>query len=272
MEKLIRKLAMAEQNFVKTKFIAPRLQGGKVLVRIQGLVMAYDPHPKEFEGWGVFRAESDEEAVLVESAGKSQSAGYLQLLVPVRLILLRPLKGQSWLAYPSHGDTFRRKIGEVKPVVVHLVTLGRAFEQAQCRWDGRAFWFEHSDRGSDPKIPSRMASALKAYLSPEALRFSGLTPELREAYRLIIKQEGDLRVRCGEARLRRALEFGGGKLESFIDRGDYWTTQWTTAGGERHTSAIHKEDLTVLSAGICLDGEDKKFDLQSLVGVVEQAY
>ena len=37
-------------------------------------------------------------------------------------------------------------------------------------------------------------------------------------------------------------------------------------------SAISKRDLTVISAGICLSGEDDKFDLQSLVGVVEKAW
>jgi hypothetical protein len=42
--------------------------------------------------------------------------------------------------------------------------------------------------------------------------------------------------------------------------------------GESHTSAISKQDLTVVTAGICLDDLDEEFDLQSLVGVVEQRY
>jgi hypothetical protein len=37
----------------------------------------------------------------------------------------------------------------------------------------------------------------------------------------------------------------------------------------RHTSAIAKADLTVVSSGICLSGRDRDFDLQSLVGVIE---
>ena len=41
--------------------------------------------------------------------------------------------------------------------------------------------------------------------------------------------------------------------------------------GREHTSAIAKDNLTVLSAGICLAGGDQAFDLNSLVGVLRQA-
>src|SRR5262249_38211647 len=66
-----------------------------------------------------------------------------------------------------------------------------------------------------------------------------------------------------------ALRVGGGDLRAFNDRGQYWLVEWTTADGERHTSAIAKGDLTVISSGICLSGRDRDFDLQSLVGVIK---
>ena len=72
-----------------------------------------------------------------------------------------------------------------------------------------------------------------------------------------------------EWRLQRALKMGGGELRGFCDRDDYWLVEWTSGSGEHHSSAIAKNDLTVMSAGICLSGLDKDFDLQSLVGVVE---
>jgi hypothetical protein len=72
-----------------------------------------------------------------------------------------------------------------------------------------------------------------------------------------------------ELRLRDALHVGGGDLRAFNDRGAYWLVEWTTADGQRHTSAVAKGDLTVISSGICLSGRDRDFDLQSLVGVIE---
>lgn len=272
MRSLIERLAKAEQNFIKTRFLAPLVRGGQVRVRMEGMICTYTAEPRDFEGWGVFQARADFRAVLLREASRKQKAEYLKMLPGVRLILVRPLRGASWLAYPANRGEFRYKYGEVKPVVVRLVSQVKAFQIAACRFDGQGFWFDKVDRAADPKVPGLMAKALRAFVAPAALRHPGLTPEFREAYELVLNQVGDLRVQTDEARLRRALEMGGGSLESFVDRGDYWTTQWTTSNGESHTSAIQKSDLTVMSAGICLDGEDAKFDLQSLVGVVEGAW
>lgn len=271
MRKLIEKLAKAEKKIVNTQFLAPRVRGSKVRVKLQGLVNTYEPTPTDFEGWGVFKTQADFTAKLEHQAPKRQVAQYLELLNLVRVILVRPLRHQTWLAYPVNAQVFRQKFGPVKPITVHLVTLGRAFEQAIVRFDGAAYWFDRIDRRGNPRIPAFMAKALKDFVSPEELKFPSLTPELREAYKLVFKPAAQLRVRCSEDRLRRALEMGGGQLEGFVDRGDYWNTSWKTSDGAYHTSAIQKSDLTVLSAGICLDGEDQKFDLQSLVGVVENA-
>ena len=98
---------------------------------------------------------------------------------------------------------------------------------------------------------------------------------MRLAYELaackLAAYQEKLRWRSDEGRVKQALDFAGGEFHSFEDRGDYWRLEWSTRDGKRHNSAIQKRDLTVISAGICLDGHDRNFDLQSLVGVVERA-
>jgi len=272
MRKLIEKLAQAEQNLVQTKFLAPRLRGSQVRVRVDGLLKMYTPTPTDFEGWGVFQTEGHFEAVLARTAGKVEVTRYLEALKSTRLILVRPLRDQTWLAYPAHVEVFEKQFESAGPVVVHLVTLGRAFETVLARHDGANFWFDRRDKRCDPRLAKRLAEGLKSFVAPQALRIGGLTPELRSAYALVFQAHESHRVSCSEERLKRALAVGGGRLESFVDRGEFWNTTWTTGTGETHTSAIRKSDFTVLSSGICLDGEDGKFDLQSLVGVIEQRY
>jgi hypothetical protein len=173
--------------------------------------------------------------------------------------------------FPSQGT---------RPVPLHLVSEGQEFEQVVAHNLGGAWWFEELDRRAPPAVAEGLREALRNGVAPEEVRLKGFTPEMRACYSLVFRK-GELererefqrgqrrRESLDEARLRGALGFGGGDLHSFRDRGDYWLVEWMARSGELHTSAIAKTDLTVISAGICLSGEDEKFDLQSLVSVVE---
>lgn len=271
MLKLIHKIARTEEALGKALILAPRPLGGKVRVRIDGLVREFVSDPADFEGWGLFTAASERHARLIEVASFSQISTYLERLRATRMILVSPRKGKCWKALPANRDEFSRRFRRSGPQALHLVERGRAFETVIARFDGANFWYDKVDRKADPTVPNKLGRALRAFTPAAEVRLPGLTPEMREAYRQIHAPTSpqDL-ARCSEARLRRALEQGGGVLESFTDCGDFWNTRWTTGDGETHVSAIAKNDLTVVSAGICLSGEDQKFDLASLVGVVER--
>jgi hypothetical protein len=247
-----------------------------VRTRVAGLVYTFRPKPRDFEGWGIFQPISHDTAEVVEEAWLPRVAEYLRHLPPLRLRLVRALKGQSWLAYPvNESDTWQRW-GRVQPITVHLIAESAPFEQIAARWDGSSWWFEEVDRRADPQVAERLREAIRAITPPEAVRFKGLTPEMRVAYDLAAQQTKEFQAlmqpRRDEARLRAALTLGGGELREFHDRGEFWLVEWTTRDGERHTSAIAKKEMTVVSAGICLSGRDRDFDLQSLVGVVERQW
>ncbi|MEH1831557.1 MAG: hypothetical protein V7L29_05610 [Nostoc sp.] len=269
--KLINQIAIAEAQLSATLFLAPCVKGGRVRTRVAGMVYTFTPKPSKFEGWGIFEAVDEKTATVVEEADLPQIAEYLQNFPQIRLRLAHQLRGQTWLAYPVNEADVRQRLKMVKPIAVHLVTEGIAFEQIIARWNGQSCWFEEVDRRTDPVIAETLQSALKQLIPAEELQFKGITPEIRTVYELTTRRiEGFTQPQQDEKRLRKALQMGGGTLTQFHDRSDYWTVDWTTADGVRHSSAIAKTDLTVVSSGICLSGRDRDFDLQSLVGVMEQ--
>ncbi|MBD2676381.1 MULTISPECIES: hypothetical protein [Nostoc] len=269
--KLINQIASAEAQLCNTQFIAPCVKGGRVRTRVAGMVYTFTPKPSKFEGWGIFEAVDEKTATLLEEADLPQIAGYLRHFPQIRLRLAHQLRGQTWLAYPVNEADVGQRLQVVKPIAIHLVTEGIIFDQIIARWNGQSCWFEEIDRRTDPAIVETLQSAVKQLIPVEELQFKGMTPEIRTVYELATRRiEGFDQPQQDERRLRKALQMGGGELKQFHDRGDYWTVDWTTADGVRHSSAIAKTDLTVISSGICLSGYDRDFDLQSLVAVIEQ--
>lgn len=272
---LLNQIAAQEAQLTETQFIAPCVGGGRVRTRVAGMVYTFVPKPANFEGWGVFQPVDEKKAVVVEEADLPQIEEYLGQFPAVRLWLAYQLKGKTWLAYPMNESDARQRTGVAKPVAVHLVTDGGKFEPVVARSpDGKSWWFEAQDRKADPMATEEMKRLFKKLTPPDELKFKGMTPEMRVVYQLVAQQTADFTKKAlhqmDEKRLRKALRQGGGELVDFQDKaGDYWLVEWTTANGERHSSAIAKSDLTVISAGICLSGFDRHFDLQSLVGVVE---
>ncbi|MEZ4884926.1 MAG: hypothetical protein R3E32_09390 [Chitinophagales bacterium] len=273
LKKLLQKVAEEEQSFRKKKFIAPATKNGKVCTRMSGMVYTFDVEDESFEGWGLFKPVSERKAKMVKEASIVMVDQYLKLLKSFRMRLVYQLSGSTWLAYPINESDVLQRLGKVEPVLVRLVTEGNAFEQIVARFDGSAFWFHQLDRKADPFLAEDLRTALKEEKMLSDLSIKGLTPETKTAYDMAVDQRilqyKKMREATEEGRLEMALKTGGGSLNDFEDRGEYWLVNWTTSNGEKHHSAIRKENLTVMSAGICLSGEDDRFDLQSLVAVVE---
>lgn len=270
--KLLNQLAAQEAQLHDTQFLAPCVRGGSVRGHVAGIVYTFTPKPRNFEGWGIFQPVDEKTAEVVEEPSLPQLGEYLNLLKPLRLRLIYKLQRQTWLAYPVNESDARQRFGKVKPVPVHLVSEGGQFEQIIARTDGKTWWFEQIDRRGDPMVIEKLTEQLQQVTAPEHIQFKGMTPEMRTVYHMAASRVKDFQTASDEKRLRKALRQGGGELQEFADKGDFWRVDWTTADGTRHNSAIGKHDLTVISSGICLSGRDRDFDLQSLVGVMEGRY
>lgn len=265
------RLAAAEERFLAGAFLAPVLRGGRVCVRIAGVICELSIQPADFEGWGLFQPTSHAAALLVRTANLSERQRYLDLFPLVRLILAAR-QDEQWLALPAHRADSRFRIEGLIPI--RLVEDAALFEIVQSRFDGAQFWYAGPEPSRDPAAAAYLRKALDKMIEPDKLDRPALTAEERDAYAASYwpkyEQSEEARHDREEGRLRDALASAGADFKEFRERGDVYTVTYEV-DGQRHTSAVSKKDLAVQVAGICLSGEDEKFDLQSLVGVIREA-
>jgi hypothetical protein len=267
----LERLAEAEEHGFTAEFLAPMVRGGTVQVRIAGVICRLKVTPAGFEGWGVFRPDSATTARLIRRAQLPERRRYLDLLPRLRMIVC-PRDGDGWLAMPAHRGDARFRIDG--PVPVRLIEEPEPFAVVATRFDGVQCWYDEPDPRSDPGTAAFLPDALARMAAPEALRRKGLTTEERAAYAMAyiprLAAEAEARRDRIEERLRRALGHAGAVFREYQERGDVYQVAYEV-DGRRHVSVVSRGDLSVQVAGICLNGRDRRFDLQSLVGVLREA-
>lgn len=268
------RLAVAEEQFAGSEFLAPVVAGGEVHVRIARVINRLRVTPATFTGFGVFAAVSTREAKLVRAATLTERQKYLALFPLVRLILVTRQQ-TLWLAISAHRGDQRFQIAGVVPV--RLCTEVQPFDVIRARFDGGNFWFDALETRRDPATAAYLRAQLAAQTPPNQIDRSGLTAEERAAYALhFVPEEAASAASAGDElgdpteRLREALEHAGAELVAYLERNDSYRVTYRV-GGVQHTSAVNKDNLNVQVAGICLSGRDGDFDLASLVGVLREA-
>jgi hypothetical protein len=265
------RLAAAEQRAFASEFLAPAICGGTVRLRIEGVVVQFKIAPPVFEGWGVFRPSAPASAELVRPASLAERRQYLELLPMLRLVICERLQDE-WLAIPASGADTRFRIEGLVPV--RLTEEVQLFDVILTRFDGSQFWYDGPDVRRDPGIAAYLREALGEMVEPVRLSRTGLTAEERTAYAINyaprLQAEIDAHVDRVEKRLREALAHAGATLKDYLEREETFRVTYEV-DGRRHVSVVNQNDLSVHVAGICLSGEDRHFDLQSLVGVLREA-
>lgn len=288
---LLKKFSAKEDEFLSREFLAPAVRGGRVRVRISGVVCEIRIGPMTFEGWGVFRPTSYSEAKLVRRASLAERRAYLDLFPVIRLIICRRA-GKTWFGSTASFGDKRIRIDGLVPL--QLAEEVQHFDCVRTRYDGSRFWFDDIDMRHDPGASAYLRSALEKQMSPQDLARRGLTAEERAAYEVnyweIVGQPGGDEQGVGRdihhrrrsqrrgaeneadlvrSRLRESLSHAGAQLIDYLERTDSFRVRYSVQG-RQFTSAVNKNDLTVQVAGICLSGQDRKFDLGSLVGVLRE--
>jgi hypothetical protein len=267
---LFNKLAAAEQDFLKREFLSPVLRGNPVRVRIEGVVMTLKIKPHGFQGWGIFRPTAHDAAQFIRHPNLPEKDLYLNLFPRIRLIVTRRIVDQ-WIGILASQADSRFRISGTVPI--SLAEEIQVFDTVDTRFDGNHFWFDKVDQRRDPRTANYLRESLVSLLEPAKLDFLGLSLEERDAYVMAYGPalEADIEAKRDktEDRLKAALCHAGARLQNYRERDDTFTIEYTV-DGDRHTSVLNKADLTIQSAGICLSGGDRAFDLQSLVGVIRE--
>ena len=69
-------------------------------------------------------------------------------------------------------------------------------------------------------------------------------------------------------RIERAVRMGGAVLRRWFEASEAESVVVWEARGRRVTTHVRSADLSVLSAGICVSGDDRFFDLVALCSAV----
>lgn len=270
---IVSKIAEQEKELNGTTFIAPYVGGGKVRLRLSGIVYELEASGCP-DGWSIMEVRAAGKASFVQRAPLTMVQNYLRLFPQMRLVMVDQFSDKHWWALAADGG--KQKVQLNGPVPVQLAERVAAFDTVYCRFDGALFWFESVDRRRDPGIARNLRKALADDESPEKLQCRGMVPQEKLAYKMLYLEKHKIAPAPehmdDRTKITRALEHSGAQLDRF----------WYQNGGDNasvslrlndrlHVVQVRTSDLSVVSAGICLSGQDRNFDLSSLVGVLREA-
>lgn len=267
---LFNKLANAENEFFSSQLFSPVLKGRPIKVRIAGILYSLQvTKPKNFEGWGVFQPVDYKGARFVREPNMAEKEKYFRIFPGLRLVLCR--NENQWFGIPANQGDTRFKISGAVPI--NLISEVQMFDTVRCRFDGQSIWFEQIDPRANPRTAIYLRECVTKLVEPKKIESPGMTQEERDAYQIAygVALAADIEAKRDkqEERIKDALQRAGANYKSYVERKDTYTIEYTV-DGHQHRSVVKKDTLAIESAGICLAGTDKNFDLQSLVGVIRQ--
>lgn len=262
---LMKSLSAKEAGFLDSRFISPVLARRPIRVRIDGVVLSMKiTAPKKavgYEGFGVFQPITMKECRYVREATLAERRKYFACLPRFMMIICGiDEKSGEYLAIRATRDS-RMTLDGLAPI--HIASNVRMFDVVYAAFDGKNFWFIQGDMA-----PIRSAK-MREQLLAESDHTDQTIPEYQRAYAIALSRILENKRDRNEDRIKDALHRAGAEYRSYVDRGDTYSVEYTV-NGQTHRSAVSKDNLSVVSAGICLDGHDQDFDLQSLVHVVKE--
>jgi hypothetical protein len=264
---LISKIGEKETQLLKKVFISPIFSNTVVATNVDGIIYSFFI-PRVAGGWYQIQPKDTKTAKIAGPADFSDREKYLKCLDKLRLVLTMRKDG-IFFGVPDKANKFGFQVNDLLPVFLCDDTV-LDFDRVIARFDGANIWFESVDQGNDPTKADYLRNCMEKVLDPDELKLSGLTLEERLSYTLRLTLDKKLIVDKKKDGLKKAVEFAGASFVKFIERSDHYSVTYRV-GSEEYTSYVSKDPVhSVISAGLCLQGNDQRFDLKSLVTVIRE--
>ena len=265
---LIKKIGEKETTLPERTFISPVFSNRMVATRVEGINYTFSI-PKAEPGWYKIRPVDTKRAKLAGKAELQDIETYLKYFDKIRLVLVMK-KDDVYMAVPDKINRLGLPPQELVPVFLTDDTV-LDFDRVLARYDGANLWFESVDMGNDPQKAEHLRTSLETLQEPSKLKCSGLTFEERLAYTLRLTLDQKLVEDRKKETIEGHVEHAGGKFLRFAEKKDHISVTYKV-DGEIFTSHVSKDPAhQVIAAGICLAGNDRRFDLKSLITVVREA-
>lgn len=232
--------------------VAPLDGRGRIAVPVDGMRWLVRPEAA-FTGWGVFHVLRTRYARLLRPADPWEIEGYAARGRRLRgRVLQRPVGGTCAVLLEAPRTI----------CLAHLVPAAEPLEELELCYDGARCWCVEVR-----PWPSWLSAWQDALRRGDPTGPDG-TQAMHVAYGLALSLQGAAQPDL-QQRVRTALQHAGASFERVSETPRGAQVRWRYRGAV-HEALVRPDTLEVVSAGICLSGRDRDFDLTSLVSVMRE--
>lgn len=265
---LIKSIGKKERAISKEVFISPIFNTDQVVTSVNGLIQKLSI-PETKPGWYKIKPINLVKAKILGDADFMEIDGYLKKLDKIRMLIVYKDK-DIFFGIPLKNNNVGLDFSQPIPILLASEDQAQFFDLVSCRYDGANVWYHEPDMTNDPAKSEYLRDQFEKYFDPKKIQYKGLTLEEKLAYALRYNLDKKFRETLKENMLKKDVEHAGGQFVKFLERKDHFSVTYLV-DGQSYTSYVSKDPAHhVITAGICLSGGDRAFDLASLVNVLRE--
>jgi len=213
-------------------------------------------------GWWELSPYADDKARLTRKANPSEFFPYLSQLPRYYVVALFRLSEHTWLCVPfNSADAHQRGWKDAEPRPLHLIRHSVSpLDVVSARMMSSTLLYEDIDMRIQRVPPNTTDSKRAEWI----IRQHRLKQEEEERKRALEEQK-----LTTEGRMKYQLGLAGAELMDWSERGEGLSVTWHR-NGRTYNMTVNR-NLTIASAGICLDSTDSTHDLATIVSTMERS-